>query len=153
MKAALVAYATKSGSTREVAMAVADVLRGRGLFVMVAEAARVRERVDVYDLIVLGGAIYSGRWHKGAHRFLRRHRGELAAPAVAVFGMGPRDDLPGPWEASRLQLNRALSRHPWLHPATVAVFGGVDPPGKRQHRDLRDWDAIRAWAEALVNQT
>lgn len=29
--------------------------------------------------------------HRDAHRFLRRHRRELAAVPVAVFGMGPRE--------------------------------------------------------------
>jgi menaquinone-dependent protoporphyrinogen oxidase len=150
METALVAYATKGGSTREVAMAIAQVLRNRGLFVTVAEAARVREKVKDYDLIVLGGSIYSGRWHSGARRFLRRHRRELHAAPVAVFGMGPRKDDQESWDASRAQLNLALGKQSWLHPIAVAVFGGVDPPKKRQHRDIRDWDAIRAWAETLV---
>lgn len=151
MEAALVAYATKGGSTREVAMAIAQTLRSRGLSVAVAEAAHVRERVKDYDLIVLGGAIYSGRWHRGAQRFLRRHRRELKTPAVAIFGMGPREDVQEAWETSRAQLQKALAKQPWLHPVAVTVFGGVDPPKKRGHRDLRDWNAIRAWAETLVH--
>jgi menaquinone-dependent protoporphyrinogen oxidase len=149
MTAALVAYATKNGSTREVAEAIADVLRTRGLTTTVAEAGRMREKLDGYDLIVLGGAIYSGRWHSGARRFLRRHRRELGTLAVAVFGMGPRQDTPESWESSRSQLDRAMSKHAWLQPVAVTVFGGVDPPTKREHRDLRDWDVIRAWAETL----
>lgn len=151
MEAALVAYATKGGSTREVAMAIAQTLRSRGLSVAVAEAAHVRERVKDYDLIVLGGAIYSGRWHRGAQRFLRRHRRELKTPAVAIFGMGPREDVQEAWETSKAQLQKALAKQPWLHPVAVTVFGGVDPPKKRQHRDLRDWDVVRAWAETLVH--
>jgi len=99
---------------------------------------------------VLGGSIYSGRWHRGAQRFLRRHRRELKSPAVAVFGMGPRKNVQESWDTSKAQLERALSKQSWLHPVAVTVFGGVDPPKKTQHRDLRDWDAIRAWAETLV---
>ena len=152
MKSALIAFASKSGSTCEVAVAIADVLRARGWSVVVAEAAHVRERVSDYDLVVLGGAIYSGRWHSGAQRFLRRHRRELGRVAVAIFGMGPRDDDPEAWRTSREQLDRALSKHSWLRPFAVTVFGGVDPPKKRQHRDIRDWDAIRAWAAQLPGQ-
>jgi menaquinone-dependent protoporphyrinogen oxidase len=150
MANALVAYATRNGSTGEVADAIADVLRQRGHTVTVAPAGRFRSRVDDFDLIVLGGALYSGRWHAGAHRFLRRHRKELDGPAVAVFGMGPRRDAAEAWETSRAQLDRALGKRPWLHPVAVTVFGGVDPPKKKQHRDIRDWAAITTWAEGLV---
>lgn len=152
MKSALIAYASKGGSTREVAVAIADVLRARGWSVAVAEAAHVRDRVSDYDLVVLGGAIYSGRWHSGAHRFLRRHRRELGRSRIAVFGMGPREDDPDAWRSSRAQLDRALRKYSWLQPFTIVVFGGVDPPKKRQHRDIRDWDAIRAWAGGLPGQ-
>jgi len=41
-------------------------------------------------LVILGGAIYTGRWHRDAHRFLRRNRRELAGIPIAVFGMAPR---------------------------------------------------------------
>jgi len=150
MAKVLVAYATKNGSTAEVADAIADVLRQGGHTVTVAPAGNVRRRVDDFDLVVLGGALYSGRWHSRAHRFLRRHRGELDGPAVAIFGMGPRNDTADAWQRSRAQLDRALGKRPWLHPVAVTVFGGVDPPKKRERRDLRDWAAITEWAHALV---
>jgi menaquinone-dependent protoporphyrinogen oxidase len=152
MTSALVAYATKGGSTAEVAEAIAATLRKRGLSVTVTRAGRARDRVDGYDLVVLGGALYSGRWHNGAHRFLRRHRRELDGTAVAVFGMGPRRDAEEAWQKARDQLNRALGKRPWLRPMAVTVFGGVDPPKKRDRRDIRDWDAIAAWADAIADQ-
>jgi len=31
------------------------------------------------------------------------------------------------------------------------VFGGVDPPGQRPRRDLRDWTQIEAWAASIAN--
>lgn len=152
MARALVAYATRSGSTAEVAEAIAEALRRRELTVTVAPAARVRDPVDGYDLVVLGGALYSGRWQSGAPRFLRRHRHELDGMAVAVFGMGPRRDAEEAWQKSREQLNRALTKRSWLRPVAVTVFGGVDPPKKRERRDIRDWAAIEAWAEAIAAQ-
>ena len=108
----------------------------------------MRESVAGYDLVMLGAPLYSGRCHRDAQRFLKRHRGELAAVPVAVFGMGPREDTAQAWQRSRAQLDRALARRGWLTPVAITVFGGVDPPGgsKRPHRDLRDWQAIRAWA-------
>jgi len=41
-------------------------------------------------LVILGGAIFTGRWPREAHRFLRRNRRELAGIPIAVFGVGPR---------------------------------------------------------------
>lgn len=66
--------------------------------------------------------------------------------------MGPRNDEPEAWERSRAQLDHALAKLPWLQPAAVTVFGGVDPKPKRGQpgRDLRDWQAIDHWADSLL---
>ncbi len=146
----LVVYATKRGTTGEVAEAVADRRRVDGADVHVTTARAMREPVDGYDLVVIGAPLYSGRWHHHAHRFLRRHRRELAVMPVAVFGMGPREDVEEDWQGARRQLERALAKHDWLRPAAVAVFGGADKPGRSPRRDLRDWDAIRAWADQCL---
>jgi menaquinone-dependent protoporphyrinogen oxidase len=143
----LIAFATRNGSTEQVAGAITVALREAGAQVTALPARAVRETVAGYDLIVLGAPLYSGRWHPDAHRFLKRHRRELAALPVAVFGMGPRNDTEEAWQRSRDQLARALAKRDWLTPVAVTVFGGVDPPGrgKRPPRDLRDWGAIRSW--------
>jgi menaquinone-dependent protoporphyrinogen oxidase len=103
-------------------------------------------------MVILGAPIYSGRWHRDAHRFLRRHRTELTRVPVAVFGMGPRRDDEEAWQGSRSQLDRALAKRAWLVPAAVGLFGGVDPPrrGRPGERDLRDWDAIKMWARKVL---
>lgn len=153
----LVAYATKNGSTREVAAVIAGTFRALGVSVELGEARYLRGLADHahgqgrnWNLVVLGAPLYSGRWHRDAHRFLRQHRKELAGVPVAVFGMGPRDADVAAWQRSRKQLERALAKHAWLTPIAVTVFGGVDPPGKRPRRDLRDWTQIEAWAAGIV---
>jgi menaquinone-dependent protoporphyrinogen oxidase len=147
----LVAYATRHGSTRQVAQTVSEVLQERGARVTLRPASAVRESVARFDLVVLGAPLYSGRWHRDAHRFLRRHRRELSGLPVAVFGMGPRTDTEEAWQHSRAQLDKALARRGWLTPVTITVFGGADPPGdsKRRRRDLRNWDTIGVWAAQL----
>lgn len=146
----LVAFASRHGSTREVAAALADRLRRDGLDVELHAARDVRSPVTGHDLVVLGAPLYSGRWHRDAHRFLRRRRADLAATPIAVFGMGPRNDSAESWRRARAQLDRALARHAWLVPVAVMVFGGADPPKARPpRRDLRDWDAVGAWASGL----
>ena len=147
----LVAFATKAGSTEEVAAAIADALRESGNTVDLRRARDVREPASRWRCIVLGATIYSGRWHRDAHRFLKRHRGELGRVPVAIFGMGPRSPDEEAWQRSRNQLDRALAKRSWLTPVAEVVFGGADPPERRQstRRDLRDWAAIKKWAREI----
>ncbi|MGA8922431.1 MAG: flavodoxin domain-containing protein [Candidatus Dormiibacterota bacterium] len=151
MSKVLVLYATRHGSTREVADVIASTLRELGCDVDLHPAGEMRKPLAGADLVVLGAPLYSGRWHNDAHRFLKRHRGELVSIPVAIYGMGPRDNTVETWQAARKQLNAALTKHGWLTPAAVAVFGGVDPPKRHLvlRRDLRDWNAIRDWASSL----
>lgn len=150
----LVVYATRHGSTGEVAGTVARAMGERHATVELRAAGEMRGSLAGYDLVVLGGALYSGRWHRDAHRFLKRHRRELAGTPVAVFAMGPRADVAEAWQRSREQLDRALARRAWLNPVSVQIFGGVDPAPRRTRprRDLRDVDAIQAWGAQLLAQ-
>jgi menaquinone-dependent protoporphyrinogen oxidase len=107
-----------------------------------------------YDGVVLGGALYTGRRHANARRFLARHAGELPRRPLAVFAMGPRTLEPKDVAASRAQLDRALKR---VEPVSVAIFGGVIRPdalrfpfNRMPACDARDWDAIRSWARELA---
>jgi menaquinone-dependent protoporphyrinogen oxidase len=152
----LVAYASKHGSTREVAERVAEVMRGAGLDVDVMAAADVG-LLRGYDTVVLGGALYTGRLHKDARRFLARHREALSVRSVAVFAMGPKSLEPSEVSGSRGQLDRALAKTPEIEPTSVAIFGGVVDPGKLRFpfsrmpaSDARDWHAIETWAAELA---
>ena len=144
----LVAYASKHGSTQEVAEAIAATIQGHDVDVDIRPAPTVGRSIGDPELVVLGAPLYSGRWHRDAHRFLKRHRSELMSVPVAVFGMGPRDPSEEAWQRARGQLDRALAKRGWLRPVAVAVFGGVDPTERegKPKRDLRNWDEIRAWA-------
>jgi menaquinone-dependent protoporphyrinogen oxidase len=152
----LVTYATKHGSTREVADSVAETLHEQGLEVETLPAAQVDD-LSHHDGVVLGGSLYMGRWHPDALDFLKRNRAALATQAVAVFAMGPRTTEAKDVAASRAQLAAALAKIPAVDPFAVAVFGGVLDPRKlhfplnrMQAIDARDWEAIRAWARELA---
>jgi menaquinone-dependent protoporphyrinogen oxidase len=153
----LVGYATKAGSTREVAEVVARTLREHGLEADVRPVGEIGTLAP-YAGVVLGAAIYMGRVHKDARRFLRTHRAELADLPLAVFAMGPHTLAADDVAASRAQLDHALASFPELRLATVAIFGGVVDPGKLRFpfnrmpaTDARDWTAIRSWADAVAN--
>jgi menaquinone-dependent protoporphyrinogen oxidase len=147
----LVAFATKAGSTEQVAAAIAETLRKLGNTVDLRRARDVRGPASRWGCVVLGAPIYSGRWHRDAHRFLKRHRSDLGRVPVAIFGMGPRSAEAEAWQRSRNQLGRALAKRTWLTPAATVIFGGVDPlkRGQTTRRDLRDWEAIDGWAREI----
>jgi len=146
----LVAYATRGGSTRAVAEAVATTLRQSGAEVDVSDVTDVHD-VDRYSTVVLGAPLYAGRFLRTARRFIRRNRSELAGMPVAVFALGPRDEDAEKWARSRDQLDRELARYVELDPVATALFGGADQPKRGvDGRDLRDWADITEWAEGLV---
>jgi hypothetical protein len=69
-----------------------------------------------------------------------------------LTGSSSATDTEDVWRRSRSQLGRAPTRRAWLYPVADAVFGGVRPAGQEQHRDLRDWAAIRNWAADTATQ-
>lgn len=160
----LVAYATRSGSTREVAEAVAATLRERGLAVDV-QPLKVVSTLEGYRAVVVGAPLIMGSWHKDARRFLSRHRETLKECPAAVFALGPVHDDEKEWQGALRQLDKALAKFPWLTPVANEVFGGkfdlallgfpwsfLPALKKIPSSDIRDWTAIRAWANSLAEK-
>src|SRR4030095_6004920 len=108
----LVAYASKYGSTREVAEAIASTLRERLLRVVVRPAGEV-DRLDEFVGVVLGGGIYMGRWHRDARGFAKHFEDELGRLPVAVFALGPTDDVPEHRGGSEKQFRKAVEKLPF----------------------------------------
>jgi len=114
------------------------------------------DSLEHYGAVVLGGALYLGRWHKDAHQFLRRFEEELRERPFAVFALGPIGQEPVDATQSRGQLDKALAAHPAVRPLAVEIFGGrIDPTKLRfpfshlEAADSRDWEAIDRWAVGL----
>lgn len=147
MSNVLVCYATRNGSTQQIAEAVAQALRDTGATVELRPAGRAREPLTGWDLVVLGGPLYNGGWHRDARRFARAHRAD--GIPIAVFACGPREDTQPAWQRANAQFARVLGRLRGFTPVRVAVFGGADPAGTASRRDLRDWAEIRRWAVEL----
>ena len=158
----LVGYATRYGSTQEVAEVVAATLRECGLDVSIQLMREVRTLAG-YSAVVLGAPLFMFRWHKDALGFLSRHRRALSERPVAVFALGPTHDPydEQEWQASRTQLDKELAKFPRLTPVALEMFGGKYDPaylrfpvnllaGKEPASDIRDWTAIRAWASNLA---
>ncbi len=160
----LVAYATRYGSTREVAETVAATLRESGLEVDLEQLRQVHS-VDQYRAIVIGAPLYMFRWHKDALNFLSRYHTALTTRPVAIFALGPFHADKKEFQGAREQLDKELEKFPWLTPATIEIFGGKFDPEKLTFphnlvpalkkmpaSDVRDWTVIRAWANDLAVQ-
>lgn len=158
----LVAFASKHGSTAEIAEAIATEICANGLIADALPAGEVRD-VSGYDAVVLGSATYMGMWRHEARHFLRHCADELAQRPFWVFSSGPVGDPAtasgGRWVEPR-KVVAAIER---LGVRDHVVFGGRVPqdPGNFAERamlrdtpadvaDRRDWPAIRDWAAGIA---
>ena len=150
-----VIFASRHGGTREIAESIAEELVACGLEVELLEAAEV-ENLGRYDAVVLGSAIYAGRWLKPARRLLARHSEQLAQKPLWLFSSGPLGEPSLPEDPEPAAVSEAAKD---LGARDHVVFGGkLEPDGlKNRERllvnalkapfgDWREWDAIREWA-------
>lgn len=156
----LVAYGTTSGSTAQIAEAIADVLREEGVTVEAMPARSVTD-LEPYDAVVVGGGLYAGRWHKDARRFVRRHARELSRRPLWFFSSGPLDasaserDIPPVPGVRRAMIRLDVQEH--------VTFGGCLEEGAKgfiarkivssgKGGDFRDFDQIKAWAARIAGE-
>lgn len=156
----LVAYASKHGSTAGIARAIAVRLTEVG----VPAAARPVDDVDGLDdvpAVVLGSAIYAGSWRKEAVEFVHRHAEPLAERPVWLFSSGPLGEQVQDEEEQPRQLPEIVGI---VRPVEHRIFFGaldrsklgfgermIVKAVKAPDGDFRDWDEIRAWADAIAS--
>jgi menaquinone-dependent protoporphyrinogen oxidase len=162
----LVTYASRSGSTREVAEAIGQTLSKDSTQVDILPVQEV-EDLSLYRALIVGSAIRKSRWLPEAVQFVRAHQETLRHKPLAMFTVcitlamanseQYRTAVAG-WVSPVRTLVRPLSEGffagmldfhklplDWdtlMLRATVAA--GIFPSG-----DHRDWSAIRGWAESL----
>ena len=158
----LVTAATRHDATREIAEAIAAGLIERG---MDAETRPIDEVTDLagYDAVVLGSAVYMGRWLKSAHEFAERNVADLGAVPVWLFSSGPLGN-PGhlipqgePAEVAELtELTGALGHSVFAGRLVRARLGVLERATVRAvhapEGDYRQWDAVRAFADEIAKQ-
>jgi menaquinone-dependent protoporphyrinogen oxidase len=161
----LVAYASKYGATAEIAEKIGQVLRQAGLQADILPADRT-VAPSTYQAVVLGSAVYIGRWRREAVKFVKTHEELLAGKPVWLFSSGPTGegdpaDLLQGWRFPGT-LQSSVDK---IQPRDIAVFHGAvnlddlnfvekwmlknvkSPVG-----DFRDWEAITAWAKSIATE-
>lgn len=155
----LVTVATKHGSTLEIAERIASTIaHAIDADVDVVEIDQLTS-VDRYDAIVLGSAVYMGRWLSVARRFVDEHGDELTTRPVWLFSSGPIGEPPQPEEdpadvPELIRITRArehrtfpgnLQRHGLGFAERAMVRALRAPDG-----DFRDFTAVAAWATDIA---
>jgi menaquinone-dependent protoporphyrinogen oxidase len=155
----MVAVATRHGATREIAAEIATVLREQGLDADLVDLDSVDD-VESYEAVVVGSAVYVGRWLEPARRFVARNRAALAARPTWLFSSGPVGDPPLPDADAAVQVDELLaatrarghrlfagridrSRLSFAEKAVLRVVRARDG-------DYRDWAAVREYAMSIA---
>ena len=148
----LVVAASRHGSTAEIAARIAGVLDAD---LRDADAA---PDPSAYDAVIVGSAVYMGRWLEPARRFADANAETLAVRPTWLFSSGPVGDPPKPAEA--VDVTDLAER---VHAVEHRVFAGVldrTALGRRERLvaravgaaegDHRDWADVERWARGIA---
>ena len=158
----LVTYASKYGSTAEIAATIGKELRKRNYDLEVKSIDDVDSLVR-YDGFVIGSALYAGGWMKPAAQFLQANQHLLAKHPVWLFSSGPTgqgdpNEIMDGWIFPE-DLEPVLET---IEPQDVILFhGNIDldklnfaeqmiiKSVKATVGDYRDWLVIRGWVDRI----
>ena len=164
MTRVLVAYATRFGSTHEVASAIVRELNAAGLQAQSAEADNALSPDD-FDAFVIGSPMYGGTWMSDAAMFTAIMAERIGGGPVALFSIGTLG-VNNP-DAGHAEHNAFVERIGSVAPG-LNVIGHTDFTGYFERANLpwylrildcfvpnpqgdhRDWAAIKEWTRSLV---
>ncbi len=162
----LVTYASRAGSTAEIAQAIGKTLSRSGTKVEVLPIQDVKD-LSAYRAVLAGSAIRSSKWLPEAMQFIKTHRAVLSQKPFATFTVCitlaiSNSDQYRQAVAGWIQPVRAL-----VKPVSEGLFAGmldfnklplnwdtlklraVVALGIFPKDDRRDWNAIHTWAESI----
>jgi menaquinone-dependent protoporphyrinogen oxidase len=155
----LVTYGSTRGGTEGLAGMVADDLRAEGFDVDLLAPRHIR-RLDGYDAVVVGGALYMSRWHRAARRFVRRHAAGIRQRPAYFFSSGPLDDSATRGDIPPVKGVKALMEKTGVR--EHVTFGGRLRPdargfpasamAKKLAGDWRDDEHVKQWTRTIASQ-
>lgn len=166
------AYSSKYGSTRGIADYLAGEFVQRGLQAR-ALPAKAIDDLSNYDAVVIGSAVFAGRWRPDAKAFVLRLHAELIQRPVWLFSSGPlgteKTDAAGnDLAAASAPLDQTNLLELTQARGSTVFFGALDAAkldfggrlvrripaarGVMPEGDFRDWTAIEEWADVIVTE-
>ena len=156
----LVAYATRAGSTAEIAKAIGKALSDSGAAVDVCPVKDIHD-LSPYRAVVVGSPVRMGRWLPEALTFLKAHQAELSRVPVACFVTCV--TLTSNTVENRRTVDAYLDPvRAILRPVSIGLFAGAMDGSKLSfldrlmmkatkipEGDFRKWDEIHLWGESL----
>lgn len=161
----LITYASKHGSTAEIAEKIYKILKEENLICDFQAVETVKD-ISPYHTIILGSAVYIGQWRKSTVKFLKKNEALLANKNIWLFSTGPTGEgdpielLKG-WKYPDA-LKDTIDK---INPEEITVFHGVLDETKLNTfekmtikmvkapmGDFRDWDEVNKWAKKIVSQ-
>jgi menaquinone-dependent protoporphyrinogen oxidase len=157
----LIAYATRVGSTVEVATAIGERLSQEGFGVDV-KSIKQEPNLDEYRAAILGSAIRMGSWLPEAVRYIEANQQVLRTMPVALFTVHMLNS--GEDEISRTNRLAYLDKiRPLLNQPEEVYFEGkmdfsrlsladrlISKMVKAEEADKRDWEKIRNWVPEIL---
>jgi len=160
----LIVYGTRYGATAQIAERISETLLERGVDVDLFEAGRAPDPAP-YSAVVIGSAVYIGRWRREVSRFLKSNEKALSEKPVFLFSSGPTG------EGDPVKLTRGWSFPGKLKPVAdriaprdIALFhGAIDTDNlnflskwmirkvEAPSGDYRDWRMIESWASGIAD--
>ena len=156
----LVSAASRHGATQAIAHEIARQLRSAGRSATVLEPEAV-DTLDGVDAVVLGSAVYRGRWLPEARNLAARLEPDLGDRDVWLFSSGPVGEPPRPTDepgdaATASRMTQAREHRVFAGRLDVSCLSrGERIAARRLHADdgdYRDWYEIRCWATQIADQ-
>jgi menaquinone-dependent protoporphyrinogen oxidase len=160
VKNILVCYATRYGSTGDIARIIGKELEAAGYRVAVSPVAEVKDPSE-YDAVVIGSPLYMGKWLAEARDFVSRFRYPLQERPVAVFSVGYslKDRT---MEHLKSGEDALVAIRVFITPVSAGFFPGKVDPDRMSPADkamvilsgvtpgdFQDEDMVRSWAREL----
>jgi menaquinone-dependent protoporphyrinogen oxidase len=152
----LIAFSSRHGATEGLARMIGKTIAEHGLTVDVRRMDDV-DTVYPYAGLVLGSAVYMGRWTAEARQFVDLHQEAIVARPTWLFSSGPIGDDIGlaPFDADELVVRTgALDHHLFGGRLQKRSLGLSERAVTRllgaQEGDYRDWPSAAAWATAIA---
>jgi menaquinone-dependent protoporphyrinogen oxidase len=155
----LITVASRHGSTHEIAEILAQELRVADHCV---DVRNIKEdpSIAIYDAVIIGSAIYMGKWLASAVQFVEDNRVRLGEVPIWLFSSGPLgQENPQPTGDPKqidalMAITRACEHRVFVgkldkHSLGVGerlIARAVGAP----EGDFRDWAAIRSWAREIA---